>query len=69
MVKDLNGQPLATLGPSSLQGLLATFRAHSFKEAVSSFPLYLVRMVCGICAHNYLGVEYKLLSSIKSRPY
>jgi len=69
MVKDLNGQPLATLGSSSLQSLLATFRAHPFKEAVSPFPLYLVRMVCGVRAHNFLGVKYKLLVSIKSRPY
>lgn len=68
MVKDLNGQPLATLGPSSLQSLLAALGAHSFKKAVSPFPLYLVRMVCGIRAHNFLGLKYKRLPSLKSRP-
>lgn len=68
MVKDLDGQSLTTLGPSSLQCLLTALGAHPFKEAVSPFPLYLVRMVCGIRAHNYLGVQYRLLPSIKSRP-
>jgi len=47
----LNGQPLPTLFPSSLEDLTPPRRTHPLEEAMGPLPLDLMRAECSVCSH------------------